>query len=127
MSRVFAAVVETVPGVRDTAMIGKIIFESTRPRWDLVVVDAPPTGQVSSFLEAPATIAGLVPGGAVRDQAAWMRSVLADPRHTGLVVVATPEELPVIEAKSFIEDVIASRTAAVAASVANAAVPPEPA
>ena len=123
VSRVFAAVVETVPGVRDTTMIGKVVFESTRPRWDLVVADAPPTGQVSSFLEAPATIAGLVPGGAVRDQAAWMRSVLADPQHTGLVVVATPEELPVTEAKSFMAGVTASRIAAVVASVANKVLP----
>jgi anion-transporting ArsA/GET3 family ATPase len=121
VSRIFAAVVDTVPGVHDTVMIGKVVFESTRPQWDLVVVDAPPTGQVRSFLAAPATIAALVPGGAVRDQAAWLQSVLADARHTGVVVVATPEELPVIEATSFRNEI--EGTVAVAATVANKVLP----
>jgi anion-transporting ArsA/GET3 family ATPase len=101
VSRLFAAVVETVPGVRDTVVIGKAVYESSRSRWDLVVADAPPTGQVLSLLTAPATIAGLVPGGAVREQASWLAKMLADPEHTGAVVVATPEELPVLEAIDF--------------------------
>lgn len=124
VGRVFAAVVETVPGVRDITMIGKVVFESSRTRWDLVVVDGPPTGQVSSLLDAPATIAGLVPGGAVRDQAGWIRSLLADERHTGVVVVATPEDLPVLEARSFIAGLAANPTTTVAALVANKVLPP---
>jgi anion-transporting ArsA/GET3 family ATPase len=101
VSRLFSAVVETVPGVRDTVVMGKAVYESSRPRWDLVVADAPPTGQVLSLLTAPATIAGLVPSGAVREQASWLAETLADPEHTGVVVVATPEELPVLEAIDF--------------------------
>jgi anion-transporting ArsA/GET3 family ATPase len=66
-----------------------------------VVADAPPTGQVLSLLTAPATIAALVPGGAVRDQARGLAGLLADPEHTAAVVVATPEELPVLEAIEF--------------------------
>ena len=123
VSRVFAAVVDTVPGVRDTVMIGKVVFESTRTRWDLVVADAPPTGQVRSFLRAPATIAGLVPGGAVREQAAWLGSVLADPGHSGAVVVATAEELPVTEAAAFGVEVEADGTMPLAAKVANKILP----
>lgn len=121
VARVFAAVVDTVPGVRDTVMIGKVVHESTLPAWDLVVVDAPPTGQVQSYLSAPSTIAGLVPGGAVREQAAWLRSLLENPDHTGVVIVATPEELPVIEAAAF-RDEIATRVA-VTAVVANKVLP----
>jgi len=117
VARVFAAVVDTVPGVRDTVMIGKVVHESTLPTWDLVVADAPPTGQVQSYLGAPATIAGLVPGGAVREQAAWLRSLLEDRNHTGVVVVATPEELPVTEAVAFRDGITAS--VAVTAVIAN--------
>ena len=123
VSRIFAAVVETVPGVRDTAMIGKVVFESTRSRWDLVVVDAPPIGQVSSFLNAPTTIARLVPGGAVRDQSEWMRSVIADAVHTGVVVVATPEDLPVLEARALTADLATSGAVAVEAVIANKVLP----
>lgn len=117
VGRLFAAVVETVPGVRDTVLIGKAVYESTRSRWDLVVVDAPPTGQIQSLITAPATIAGLVPGGAVRDQARWLAGVLADHAHTGAVVVAIPEELPVLEAGEFIA--AASGAVAPVAIVAN--------
>lgn len=124
IGRIFAAVVETVPGVRDTVVMGKVVFESTRSRWDLVVADTPATGQVSSFLAAPGTIAGLVPGGAVREQAAWLRTLLADVRHTGLVVTATPEELPVIEAVHFRTEVETTGAAHIAAVVANKVLPP---
>ncbi|HEX5630428.1 MAG TPA: ArsA-related P-loop ATPase [Acidimicrobiia bacterium] len=102
VGRLFAAVAETVPGVRDTVLVGKAVYESTRTRWDLVVVDAPPTGQIQSLITAPTTIAGLVPGGAVREQARWLAGLLADPTHTGAVVVATLEDLPVLEAGEFI-------------------------
>lgn len=101
LGRVFHVVAEAVPGVRDTVMIGKVIFEATRPRWDLVIADCPPTGQVLSYLSAPDTIEGLVPTGTVRAQASWMRDVLSDPERTGAVVVAIPEELPVTEALEF--------------------------
>lgn len=121
VARVFAAVVDTVPGVRDTVMIGKVVHESTISTWDLVVADAPPTGQVQSYLGAPTTIAGLVPGGAVRDQAAWLRSLLENPKHTGVVVVATPEELPVTEAVAFREEMAARPE--VMAVIANKVLP----
>ncbi|MBI5157457.1 MAG: hypothetical protein HZA58_05510 [Acidimicrobiia bacterium] len=121
VARIFAAVVDTVPGIRDTVMIGKVVHDSTLPAWDLVVADAPPTGQVQSYLGAPETIAGLVPGGAVRDQAAWLRSLLQDPEHTGVVVVATPEELPVTEAMAFRDHM--ADTTAVAAVIANKVLP----
>ncbi|HAX82920.1 MAG TPA: hypothetical protein DCY40_10190, partial [Actinobacteria bacterium] len=123
VSRMFAAMAETVPGVRDTVMIGKVIFESTRSRWDVVVADAPPTGQVLSYLGAPATIAGLVPTGAVRDQARWMEATLRDPRHSAAIVVATPEDLPVIEAAGFAVDIARTGSIPLGAVVANRVLP----
>ncbi len=115
-TRLFAAVAETVPGVRDTIVIGKTVYESTRPRWDLVVADAPPLGQVQSLLAAPETIAGLVPTGAVREQAEWLGAHLSDPEHTGVVLVATAEELPVLEATAFLASSAAIPIAAVVAN-----------
>lgn len=123
VGRAFAAIAETVPGVRDTVMIGKVIFESTRSRWDLVVADAPPTGQVLSYLGAPATIAGLVPTGAVRDQAHWMEATLRDPRHSAAIVVATPEDLPVVEAAGFAADIAHTGSIPLGAVVANRVLP----
>lgn len=96
-SRIFQVLIDTAPGVREIVSMGKPIFEVWKNDWDLVIVDAPPLGQLLSYLGAPATIAALVPSGAVQDQAARMRDTLSDQSVTGLLLVATPEELPTIE------------------------------
>jgi anion-transporting ArsA/GET3 family ATPase len=117
LGRAFHVVAEAVPGVRDTVTIGKVVYEGTRSRWDLVVADCPPTGQIMSYLEAPQTIAGLVPSGAVQRQAAWMESVLADASHTGVVAVATPADLPVTEVAELMSAIAGvSDVAAIAAN-----------
>ena len=64
---------------------------------DLVVVDAPPTGQIASYLRAPRSIAELVATGRIRSQSDWMESTLANPELTQLVLVTLPEELPTTE------------------------------
>lgn len=97
LARGLNALADTVPGIRDIITIGKALFEAGKPEWDLVIADAPPLGQIASYLRAPTTIAGLVPVGRVRDQALSYERQLADATHSGLVMVATPEELPVVE------------------------------
>ncbi|MFH1104199.1 MAG: ArsA-related P-loop ATPase [Actinomycetota bacterium] len=123
MTRAFRVLAETVPGIRDTVVIGKLLWEAARSDWDLVVADGPPTGQVLSLLRAPSTIEGLVPASRVKAQAAWMRRMLADGAGTGIVVAATPEELPVAEAAETIAALSEEGLAAVAAVVANRVLP----
>ncbi len=97
VARGLNALADTVPGIRDIITIGKALFEAGRDRWDLVIADAPPLGQVTSYLRAPETIASLVPVGRVRDQALRYQAQLADPGFSGLALVTTAEELPVVE------------------------------
>jgi anion-transporting ArsA/GET3 family ATPase len=123
VTRAFRVLAETVPGIRDTVVIGKLLWEAARPRWDLVVADAPAAGQVLSFLRAPTTIEGLLPASRVRDQAAWMRHMLADEALTGIVVVATPEELPVTEAVETVEVLSRERLCHISAVVGNRVLP----
>lgn len=123
VTRAFRVLAETVPGIRDTVVVGKLLWDTARPDWDLVVADAPPTGQILSLLRAPTTIEGLVPASRVREQAAWMRRMLADHTMTGVVVVSTPEELPVAEAAETIEVLAAERLADLASVVANRVLP----
>lgn len=96
-ARAFDALATAAPAVREIITIGKILWEVREERWDLVVVDGPPTGQIGSYLRAPISIAELVPTGRVAAQAEWMRAMLADPEITRLVFVALPEELPTTE------------------------------
>jgi anion-transporting ArsA/GET3 family ATPase len=119
LSRALDALVETVPGIREIISIGKPIYEGWRREWDLVVVDAPPLGQLVSYLRAPRTIAGLVPPGRVRDQAAEMRATLEDAAETGLVLVATPEELPVAETAEALEEITREGLIDIVGVVAN--------
>jgi anion-transporting ArsA/GET3 family ATPase len=83
-------------------MLGKILNEDRseeggRPRWDLVVVDAPATGHAVQLLRVPAALLDTVPGGPLRHDAEWMQQILVDPRRTALAMVTLPEEMPVNE------------------------------
>ena len=97
LTRALSVLAETAPGVREIVTIGKPVFEMWQGRYDLVLVDAPPLGQLFSYLGAPSTIADLVPAGPIRSQAERMSRALADPDSVSLILVATPDELPVLE------------------------------
>jgi anion-transporting ArsA/GET3 family ATPase len=97
VARAFDALATAAPAVREIVTIGKILWEVREDRWDMVVVDAPPTGQIASYLRAPASISELVATGRIRSQAQWMAETLADPEKTQLMLVTLAEELPTIE------------------------------
>ena len=97
VARAFDALATAAPAVREIVTIGKILWEVKEERWDMVVVDAPPTGQIASYLRAPASISELVTTGRIRSQADWMAATLADRDLTAVVLVTLPEELPTTE------------------------------
>jgi anion-transporting ArsA/GET3 family ATPase len=92
-----------VPSLGELVMLGKILHEvraeaQGRPRWDLVVLDAPATGHAVQLLRVPGAMLGTVPPGPLRSDAQWMREWLIDPARTALAIVTLPEEMPVTEA-----------------------------
>lgn len=103
LTRALNVLAETAPGIREIVTIGKPVFELWQSRYDLVLVDAPPLGQLFSYLRAPNTIADLVPSGPIQRQTNRMRESLADPQLTSLVLVTTPEELPVLETQATLD------------------------
>lgn len=119
LAAIFDFVATAAPGVREILTIGKLAFEVRRGAYDLVVADTVATGHVVAQLAAPATIGELVPVGAIRDQAAWMQEILADPARTGVAVVATPDDLPVAETVDLVTAVRSSTVVDVAAVVVN--------
>jgi len=98
VARAFEFVATAAPGIREILTIGKLCFEVRDNHYDLVVVDASATGAVVGQLAAPTGINELVHVGVVRQQTEWMLEILRDPRQTGVVLVTTPEEMPVTEA-----------------------------
>jgi hypothetical protein len=92
-----------IPSLAELVMLGKILNEvraqeQGRPRWDLVVVDAPATGHAVQLLRVPGALVDTVPGGPLRHDAEWMQALLVDPALTALSIVTLPEEMPVNEA-----------------------------
>ena len=102
--RFFAA----APGVPELITLGKVMMleaETTgwraRPRWDLIVLDAPATGHGLAFLKVPLAASRAVPVGPVGHNARRILALLRDPERTALGIVAIPEEMAVVEALEF--------------------------
>jgi anion-transporting ArsA/GET3 family ATPase len=97
LARIFEFVATAAPGVREILTVGKVVWEVREAHWDIVVVDASATGHIVGQLTAPQAINELVKVGAIRQQTDWLVEILSDANKTGLVIVATPEEMPVNE------------------------------
>jgi anion-transporting ArsA/GET3 family ATPase len=103
-SRIFGYLAAATPGMRELLTIGKL-WELAQPErrtpgaepYDLVVVDAPATGHGLALLDAPRTFSGVAAAGPVARQAGIIAGTLEDRATTGIVAVATPEEMPVNE------------------------------
>jgi anion-transporting ArsA/GET3 family ATPase len=116
-------VANAAPGVKEILVVGKLCYEVRERHYDLVVVDAPASGHIVGQLAAPRAIQDLVQVGTVRDQTGWMLDLLGDPAQTGVVIVATPEEMPVNETLELAERLSAVTPVDVAAVVVNRVLP----
>ena len=116
-------VATAAPGVREILTIGKICYDVREARYDVVIVDAPATGHVVSLLAAPQALQELVRVGLIRGQTEWMREILADPERTGVVVVTTPEEMPVAETLELLVSLRTKTDVDVAAVILNRTLP----
>jgi anion-transporting ArsA/GET3 family ATPase len=101
---IFTYLAAATPGLRELVTIGKIwelALEDRKVkrgrRYDTVIVDAPATGHGIGFLETPRTFARIARVGPMHAQAEALDSFICNHRRTGVVIVATPEEMPVNE------------------------------
>jgi anion-transporting ArsA/GET3 family ATPase len=125
VARAFQVLATTAPGIREIITIGKAIHEAARGPWDVVVVDAPPTGQIGSFLRAPRAVSELVPTGRVRQQSTWMESILFG-QDTEIVLVTLLEELPITETLEALAELTGLELARPPLVVANRVLSPLP-
>ncbi len=123
VARAFEFVATAAPGIREILTIGKLCFEVRDNHYDLVVVDASATGSVVGQLAAPTGINELVHVGVVRQQTEWMLEILRDPLKTGVVLVTTPEEMPVSEAIDLAGRLAAETPVHLACVIANRVLP----
>jgi len=93
---------DAAPGWRELITLGKIwhltsLTDDTRPRYDLVVVDAPATGHGLSLLSVPDVVVDTVRLGPLRRHTERVRDLLHDSEQTLVLPITLAEELPVRE------------------------------
>lgn len=100
------------PGVRDVLLTGKV-YEAVRRNsrnkdavvYDAVVLDAPPTGRITQFLNVNGELAGLAKVGPIRAQADKVMTLLRSP-DTAVHLVTLLEEMPVQETLDGIDELL---------------------
>jgi anion-transporting ArsA/GET3 family ATPase len=123
LARTFDFVADAAPGVKEILGIGKLAYEVRERHYDLVIVDAEASGHIVAQVAAPQVISELVQVGMVRDQTRWMLDILEDPTRTGLVVVTTPEEMPINETVDLLGRLGRETNVSPSAVVANRVLP----
>jgi anion-transporting ArsA/GET3 family ATPase len=103
------------PGVRDVLLTGKVYEAVQRNsrnkgalRYDAVVLDAPPTGRITQFLNVNDELAGLAKVGPIKSQADRVMTLFRSPR-TAVHLVTVLEEMPVQETADGIAELRAAR------------------
>ena len=123
LAKAFDFVATAAPGVREILTVGKLAWEVRERHYRLVVADAAASGHIVGQLTAPQAINQLVKVGQVRQQTGWVADLLGDPDVTGLVIVTTPEEMPVNETIELVGRVREETNVQVAAIVVNRVLP----
>ncbi|WP_037601999.1 ArsA-related P-loop ATPase [Streptacidiphilus rugosus] len=102
------------PGLRDVLLTGKACEAVRRRRpdgrrvYDAVVMDAPPTGRVTRFLNINTEVAGLARMGPIYTQSQAVMRVIQSP-ETAVHMVTLLEEMPVQETVDGIADLQAAK------------------
>ena len=100
------------PGLRDVLLTGKVKEAATRVEhgsrvYDAVVLDAPPTGRISRFLNVTGEVSGLARVGPIRAQSDGVMAVLRS-SLTAIHLVTVLEEMPVQETADAVAELRAS-------------------
>ncbi|MCX5559445.1 ArsA-related P-loop ATPase [Streptomyces sp. NBC_00038] len=102
------------PGLRDVLLTGKACEavrrkdKSGRFAYDYVVMDAPPTGRITRFLNVNDEVAGLAKIGPIHNQAQAVMRVLKS-KETAVHLVTLLEEMPVQETADGIAELRAAK------------------
>ncbi|MFB7877432.1 MULTISPECIES: ArsA family ATPase [unclassified Nocardia] len=101
------------PGLRDVILTGKIkecavrVDKTGKPAYDDIVVDAPPTGRIASFLDVTQAMAEIAKGGPIASQADGVSKLLHSDQ-TMIHLVTLLEALPVQETADAVAELTAN-------------------
>lgn len=104
-NRLVKYLLRSIPSLGEFTMLGKAWYHATevrpdgKPRFDLIVIDAPATGHALTFLSGARAVADTVPAGPMKVEAERMAELIEDERRACFHLVTLPEEMPVSEAR----------------------------
>jgi anion-transporting ArsA/GET3 family ATPase len=101
-SRLYQFFVQAAPGLRELMMLGKIFYDAGRddakvPARNIIVVDAPASGQALSLLKMPAAARATFGESVVGKEARNISRMLRDRRNCAIIQVTTADSLSISE------------------------------
>lgn len=101
-SRLYQFFVQAAPGLRELMALGKIYYETERKpgdnkRWDVIILDAPASGQALSWLKMPNAARATFGESIVGKEARNIAAMLTDRERCAIVQVTTADSLAVSE------------------------------
>ncbi|MDX2020828.1 MAG: ArsA-related P-loop ATPase [Deltaproteobacteria bacterium] len=101
-NRPVRAFLAAVPGLYAYSMLGKAWWHTTeqvngRPKYDLVILDAPASGHAVAMMKIPRALVTAMPKGPLTRDAQSIYNMLTSPTESAFVIVTLPEELPARE------------------------------
>jgi anion-transporting ArsA/GET3 family ATPase len=128
-NRLVSAFLHGTPGIEAWSMLGKAQFHAHetlpdgRPRYDMVILDAPATGHGLEMLRVPRVLLDITPPGLLRREAERAWDLFSDPKRAGAVVVTLPEDMPVSESVELYAALTSELKMPVAALAVNGTIP----
>jgi anion-transporting ArsA/GET3 family ATPase len=90
-------VATAIPGIRDILVLGKVKQLERGDPADVILLDAPATGHVMTFLSSASGLLDAARSGPLRAQAVDVSELLTDPDRCRVALVTLPQEMPVNE------------------------------
>jgi anion-transporting ArsA/GET3 family ATPase len=101
-SRIYQFFVQAAPGLRELMMLGKVFYDAGRPdakasARNLIIVDAPASGQAMSLLKMPTAARSTFGDSVVGKEASNISKMLRDQRNCAIIQVTTADSLSISE------------------------------
>jgi Anion-transporting ATPase len=101
-SRLYQFFVQAAPGLRELMMLGKVFYDAGRdgdkpPARNLIIVDAPASGQAMSLLKMPSAARSTFGDSVVGKEARNISRMMRDRRNCAILQVTTADSLSISE------------------------------
>jgi arsenite-transporting ATPase len=101
-SRLYQFFVQAAPGLRELMMLGKVFYDAGRndpkaPGSNVIIVDAPASGQAMSLLKMPTAARSTFGDSVVGKEARNISQMLRDRRNCAIIQVTTADSLSISE------------------------------